>query len=62
MNLQRKLQIVEQSVRSISTHEDADAAVRHAALDAIEEVVKAERDAINKRVQASVAAALKPEA
>lgn len=55
MDIKRKLELVKSNVLSISTHEDEDAAVRHAALDQIEAIVKAERDKIDAAVKARIA-------
>jgi len=56
MKLNRKLEIAEQAIRSISTHDDEDAAVRDAALKRLEEFIEAERQAAAQRVQAKIAA------
>lgn len=58
MDLNRKLELVQQSVKSISTHEDIDAAVRLAALARIGGTVKAESEAINARIEAEIVAKL----
>lgn len=55
MHLTRKIEIAEQSVRSISTHDDLDAAVRHAALQRLAQFIDAERKAIDERIAAKVA-------
>jgi hypothetical protein len=54
MKLNRKIQIVEQALRSLTTHDDADVAVRHAALERIEAFIKAERAAMDARVKAKI--------
>lgn len=60
MDLGRKVEIVEQSIRSLTTHDDVDAAVRHAALDRIEAAIKVEREAIDARVKAHIGAFWQP--
>ena len=55
MDIKRKLELVKSSIVSISTHEDEDAAVRHAALDQIDSIVKVERDKIDQAVKARIA-------
>jgi hypothetical protein len=59
MNLQRKIEVATMAVTSISRHEDEDAAVRHAALDRLEALVKAEREAIDARVAERIAESFK---
>lgn len=59
MNLARKLEIAAMSVTSISRHDDEDAAVRHAALTKLEELIKAEREAMDARIAAHIAESLK---
>jgi hypothetical protein len=61
MDLKRKLELFTDSVKSISRHDDVDAAVRHAALDQAAAIIAAEREAIDARVQADIAAHLKGE-
>jgi hypothetical protein len=58
MDFQRKLELVEQSIRSISKADDMDAAVRTAALDRVDAFVKAEREAMAARVEAKIKAHL----
>ena len=58
MNLQRKIEIAAQAVASVADHDDVDAQVRLAALDRIEEHIRAQRAAINSRVQASIVSEL----
>ena len=58
MDINRKLELVTMNVRSISTHDDVDAAVRLAALDRVDAMVAAERKGINDRVQAEIGATL----
>lgn len=55
MDIKRKLELLKNNVVSISTHDDEDAAVRLAALDQVDAMVKAEREAIEARVQARIA-------
>ena len=59
MDIKTKLKHIETAVKAVAGHDDEDAAVRHAALDQIDALVKAEREAIDARVAARVAAALK---
>lgn len=59
MNISQKLEIVAASVRSISRHNDEDAAVVQAALAKIDALVKAEREALDARVRADIEAKLK---
>lgn len=59
MKIARKIEIAEQAVRSISMHDDEDAQLRLAALDRLEATIKAEREAIAKRLQAKIDAATK---
>lgn len=61
MKLNRKLEIVDQAVKSISQHTDEDAAVRAAALDRISEMVKWEKAKLDDEVKAGIDAALAPE-
>lgn len=58
MKLNRKLEIVEQAVKSITTHTDEDAAVRAAALDRVIDMAKAEKEALDAEVKAGIEAAL----
>jgi hypothetical protein len=58
MDLKRKLELLADGVKSISRHDDEDAAVRHAALNLVDAIVKAEREGIDARVAARVAASL----
>ena len=55
MDMNRKLELLDQSLKSIARHDDEDAAVRHAALDRVEAMVKAERAAMDKRVNDRIA-------
>jgi hypothetical protein len=59
MNLARKIEIAALAVTSISRHDDEDAAVRHAALARLEELIKAEHEAMDERVKARIAESLK---
>lgn len=61
MKLNRKLEIVSQAVKSISTHGDEDAAIRVAALDRVAAMVATEKEAVQAEVQAGIDAALAPE-
>lgn len=56
MNIQRKLELAEQSIASISRHDDADTVLRDAALKRLEAFIGAERAAMAKRVEVHVAA------
>lgn len=58
MNIKRKLELLQGSITSIGTHDDEDAAVRLAALDQAEAMIKAEREGIEARVQARIDASL----
>lgn len=62
MNIQRKLELVEQHVKLISRAEDTDSGVREAALKRIEAFVESERAEMSERVQAHIEAnvAVKP--
>lgn len=51
MDITRKLEIAEQSIRSISQHDDADSGLRDAALKRLEAFVEAERAGMLARVQ-----------
>jgi hypothetical protein len=57
MDLRRKLEIVDQAIKSISTHSDVDSAVVAAALDRIDTIVQAERERISS-MHAELVAAL----
>jgi hypothetical protein len=59
MDIKRKLEIVEQSIRSISTHEDEDAALRHAALDRVAAIVEREKAAVDAAVAERIEKTLK---
>lgn len=61
MKLNRKLEIVEQAIKSISTHTDDDAAVRSAALDRVIGMANREKESVDAEVKASIEAALAPE-
>lgn len=58
MDIRRKIEIAQQAIRSISTHDDVDLAVREAALDKLNEFASAERVAAQERVQAAIDAQL----
>lgn len=60
MDLNRKLELLTASVRSISQHDDLDAAVRHAAMDRVEAIVASERLGIDARVKAAILSNLSP--
>ena len=59
MDIKRKIEIVEQAVRSISQHSDEDAALLKAALGRVTEMVDAEVTALDARVAADIEAKLK---
>jgi len=58
MEIKRKLELLKSNLVSITSHEDEDAAVRLAALDQVDAMVKAEREGIAARVQARIDASL----
>jgi hypothetical protein len=58
MDIRRKLEIVEQSVASISRHDDEDMAVRSAALDRVDAFIAAERAKMKERVDERIAASI----
>lgn len=51
MKINRKIEIAEQAIRSISHHDDEDLAMREAALARLSKTIDAERVAANKRLQ-----------
>ncbi len=55
MDIKRKLEIAEQSIRSISTHDDQDSALRIAAMERLEKFIEAERQSMVDRVNESIA-------
>jgi hypothetical protein len=62
MKLNRKLEIAETAITSISRHEDEDGAVRVAALDRVIAFAEAEKKGIADGIAADIAAKLAPEA
>lgn len=54
MKIAEKLPYAEQHIRSISRHDDQDAAVRIAALDRLQRFIDAEKAEIELRVQAKI--------
>ena len=54
MDLGSKLKIVDKAILSVSQHRDEDAAVRAAALDAIDRMVQREREAIQAEIEARI--------
>ena len=58
MNLQSKITYARQAIEFIARHDDADAAVRNAALDKIIQLVEHERAQIAERVQKKIDAAV----
>ncbi len=60
MDINRKLQIVESAIKSVTLHDDLDAAVRLHALDKMAAMLEAERHAIEERVQAAIDAEMPP--
>lgn len=55
MKLNRKLEIAEQAIRSISQHDDADLAMRQAALERLQGFIVTELEAAQERVQKKIA-------
>ena len=62
MKLNRKLEIVEAALLSITSHEEEDGAVRMAALDQVSSMVAAHREQITAEIQSKISAALRPAA
>ena len=60
MDMNRKLALADSAIKSISQHDDEDVALRDAALDRIEVLVKNEREAMHKRVEDRIAATIAP--
>lgn len=58
MDLKRKIEIVTEAVRSISTHSDEDAAVVTAALAKVSSIIDAERARLAAQVDEQIAAKL----
>ena len=58
MDFIRKLELADAAIQSIARHDDAEAAVRLAALDKVSDIVERERVAIAHRVQRDIDAAL----
>lgn len=54
MQIHDKLPYAKQHIRSISRHDDQDAAIRLAALDHLVKFIEAEKAAIHERVQAKI--------
>ena len=54
MKINRKIEIAEQAIRSISQHDDAELAMRDAALSRLVATIEAERTAAHARVQATI--------
>lgn len=54
MDIKRKLEIVEQSIKSISTHRDEDSSVVKAALDRIASIATDAKAAIDAEVAARI--------
>lgn len=59
MDMNRKLELIDQSLKSIARHDDEDAAVRHVALDRVDALIKAEREAMDARVKERIAETIK---
>lgn len=55
MDFKRKIELAQQSIRSISMADDKDHAVRAAALSALDDFIIAERNAMQARVDARIA-------
>jgi hypothetical protein len=62
MDINRKLELAEQHIHSISRHDEIDMAVREAVLDRVIATIKAERGEMQARVKARAEAALQPPA
>jgi hypothetical protein len=62
MKLNRKIEIAQQAIASISTHEDDDAAVRVAALDRVIAYADQAKSSIAAGIEADIAAKLSPDA
>ena len=62
MDLNRKLELVQASIRSISEHRDEDTAVRSAALDHVDQMVKDERERMKAEVDPRKRLSFKPAA
>lgn len=60
MDINRKIELATASIASITRHDDADTAIRGAALDKLIELIGAERAAMNERVQDRIKEALAP--
>jgi hypothetical protein len=54
MDIKRKLEIVEQSIKSISTHRDEDSTVVKAALDRIARIAEDAKQAIDAEVASRI--------
>ncbi len=54
MDIKRKLEIVEQSIKSISTHRDEDSTVVKAALDRIVRIAEDAKQAIDAEVASRI--------
>lgn len=60
MDIRRKMDIVEQAVRSISTHDDADSGVISAALDKVAAMIEEQRRTMFERKNLGVQALDQP--
>lgn len=58
MDLKRKIENAGMHIEFIARHDDADLAVREAALNAVLQKIEAERQAARDRVQAKIEAAV----
>jgi hypothetical protein len=58
MKLNRKIEIAQQAIASISTHDDEDAAVRLAALARVESFIASEKARIQADIDAQIEAKL----
>lgn len=56
MNLQRKIEIARAAIESIARHDDADLAVRQAALDKVSDIIGLELEDAHARVKAEIQA------
>lgn len=58
MDINRKLQVVAQAIKSISTHDDADSVVLLAALARVSKMIDEEAAGVRARQESAAAAAL----
>lgn len=60
MDINRKLELAEQHIRSISRHDEADTTVRGAVLDRLIATIQTEQTEMKARAKAAAAAAMEP--